>query len=142
MLKPFNQSTFDADDNAKHDAIHLFQELYNCDIRVNQDRYGIDLVGKYLDFDRELFGVEVEVKHNWQSEHFMFETVHYAARKTKFIDLYRDVFFVTVNSPRTHALVINIASLDTMKMVRKQTSETSSEWFLEIPTHLFYKYSL
>ncbi len=140
MLKPFNQATFDADDNAKHDVIKLLHPILGAQLRVNHDPYGIDLIGKY--YDGKLFGVEVEVKHNWQSEHFMFETVHYAARKTKFIDLYDDVYFVTVNSPRTHALVINIAFLDNMKMVRKQTSETTSEWFLEIPTHLFYKYSL
>ena len=136
--KEFSQSLYDDNDDAKHQIIAWLEER-GFMAWVNEDQYGIDVqalkMGKQYVF-------EVEVKHNWQSEHFMFETVHYAARKSKFIDLYDDVYFVTVNSPRTHALVINIAFLDNMKMVRKQTSETSSEWFLEIPTHLFYKYSL
>lgn len=141
MLKPFNTATFMADDNAKYQVQHWFRKTWQPrQIRTNHDKFGIDLIGRWD--DGQLFGIEVEVKHNWQSEHFMFETVHYAARKTKFIDLYQDVYFCTVNSPRTHALVINMASLNAMKMIRKQTSETSSEWFLEIPTHLFAKYTL
>lgn len=140
MLKPFDLQTYDANDDAKHDIIKMFRQNFNCTIGVNADKYGIDLVGRFN--DGTLFGVEVEVKHNWQSEHFMFESVHYAARKTKFIDAFPETYFCTVNAPRTHCLLINMQTIDSMRMVRKQTTMTTKEWFLEVATHLFDIYTL
>lgn len=132
-LKPFDQHTYATDDNAKQLVMDLFRH-WGCTIGVNADDYGIDLVGR--DPDGNVFGVEVEVKHNWHGPTFPFTTIHYAARKTKFIDSMHEMWFCTVNDDRTHCLLLSPSELDNIKLVRKQTSVTSTEWFLEFPIHL------
>lgn len=142
-LKPFDQATFNADDNAKHLIIDLFQH-WNITMKVNGDQYGIDLIGKENDTGA-FIAAEVEVKHNWRGPHFPFDTVHYAARKIKFLEIAstdRHVYFCTVNDDRTHCLILCATSIEQCKLVRKQTSVTNSEWFIEIPLHLFDTYRL
>lgn len=142
-VKPFDQATFDADDNAKHAVIDLFAH-WNVALKVNGDQYGIDLIG--VDKQTGQFcAAEVEVKHNWHGPHFPFETVHYAARKIKFLEIAnadRHVYFCTVNDDRTHCLILCATSINQCKLIRKQTSVTDSEWFIEIPLHLFDTYPL
>lgn len=131
MLKPFDPAVFAADDPVKHRVIELFRR-WNCDLRVNADEYGVDLIGK----DRatgDVFGVEVEVKHNWTGSFFPFTTVHYSARKLKFLDAFPQLHMATVNSEHTHVLILDVHTHDTARMVRKQTSVTASEWFIEFP---------
>lgn len=132
-LKPFDQQTFNDDDNAKQLVIDLFR-YWGCTIGVNADDYGIDLVGR--EKDGTVFGVEVEVKHNWHGDTFPFTTIHYSARKTKFLDALDEVWFCTVNTDRTHCALLCVSALDNIKLIRKQTSVTSSEWFMEFPIHL------
>lgn len=140
MLKPFNMQTFNDDDDAKYAVINLFRS-WNCDVRVNADDYGIDLIGRDK-ADGALFGVEVEVKHNWHGPWFPFDTVHYPARKTKFMDAMGEVYFCTVNTDRTHCLLLSVSQQTNARLVRKQSSVTSSEWFIEFPIHLFATYEL
>ena len=133
MLKPFDTDTYANNDDAKHAVIDLFR-YWGCTIGVNADDYGIDLVGR--EKDGTVFGVEVEVKHNWTGPEFPFTTIHYSARKTKLIDSMDEVWFCTVNHDRTHCALLCVSALDNIKLVRKQTSVTSTEWFLEFPIHL------
>jgi len=140
MHKPFSIDQYDQDDDAKHAVIALFL-AWNCDVRVNHDHYGIDLIGRDLQ-TREMFGVEVEVKHNWCGPTFPFDTVHYSARKMKYLYLPTQTYFCTVNTERTHCMILNLTGIEQCKLVRKQTNVTASEWFMEFPTHLFDTYKL
>lgn len=129
MKKPFDQVRYNADDAAKHKVIDLFTS-WNCDIRVNHDPYGIDLIG--VDpLTGDTFGVEVEVKHGWTGAAFPWETIHYSARKLKFIDWIPQIHIATLNAEQTHVLLLDVHQYTDARMVRKQTSVTDAEWFLE-----------
>lgn len=135
MLKPFSQTTYEADDNAKHLIVDLFRNTYGCQTWVNGDKYGIDLIGKD---NNATFGVEVEVKHEWTEEfHFPWDTVHIPARKVKFIDTHPVVYYAVVNHWRTFALITSTARFDQCKLVRKDTKHTRQEWFMAIPLELW-----
>ena len=139
MKKEFDRAAYDADDPAKHAVMSIFNS-WGYDTRINHDVYGIDLVGR----DQfGLFGVEVEVKHNWTEHfHFPFSSVHYSARKLKFLDSFPTVYFATVNHPRTHALIVSTDNFSEARLIRKHTSHTENEWFLELPIDLFHQVSL
>lgn len=129
MKKQFDQAVYDRDDPAKQLVIELFRK-WNCELRVNADEYGVDLIG----YDRGKtvrFGVEVEVKHGWTGPVFPFETIHYSARKLKFIDWLPEMHIATLNADHTHVLILDVHKYDTARMVRKQTSVTDAEWFIE-----------
>jgi hypothetical protein len=140
MFKPFDAAQYEADDNAKHQIIALFRDCYQTPLWVNGDKYGIDLVGKY---QGQPFGVEVEIKHNWtEAHHFPFETVHIAARKTKFLDAFPFVYFTVLNHDRTQVLIVDSDQMEHCKLVRKQTMHTPIEWFMEIPISRFTQFGL
>jgi hypothetical protein len=139
MKKAFDRETYDADDPAKHAVMAVFNS-WGFDTRLNHDVYGIDLVGRD---SHGLFGIEVEVKHNWTEQfHFPFSTVHYAARKLKFLDAFPTVWFATVNHHRTHALVVSTDYFSEARLIRKHTSHTNDEWFIELPIDLFHQVAL
>lgn len=129
MKKPFDKATYDRDDAAKLKVIELF-DRWGCPLRENADQYGIDLIGKDPWTD-DVFGVEVEVKHNWTGPVFPFETIHYSARKLKFVDWMPQLHIATLNTEHTHVLILDVHKYDSARMVRKQTSVTDSEWFME-----------
>lgn len=128
QFKMFDQNHYDADDNAKEQVIAW---LVTCgyEARVNPDQYGIDVLadgkGRQLAF-------EVEVKHNWKGERFPFPTLHYSARKRKFLDNEREVRFITLNNDRTHALIATNTQLAKARTVAKNTIYTQNELFIEV----------
>lgn len=95
--------------------------------KLNPDQYGIDVLAKKGD---AIYGFEVEVKHNWTGYDFPFDTVHYSARKRKFIQ--PNNYFTTVNKPRTAIFVVDYATLSTAPTVTKDTIYTRGEEFIEI----------
>lgn len=130
MKKPFDVELYDADDNAKYTIIEW---LYNNGFVawVNPDKYGIDVLATR---DGDQYGFEVEVKHNWQGEKFPFRTVHFSARKQKFIGW--NHFFTMLNDDRTCVLVVDEQALRSAEIVSKQTKYTSDELFIAVPKQL------
>lgn len=129
MTKPFDKDLYDADDSAKYLVIEWL-ERRGFVAFVNPDDYGIDILGRYNGMD---YAFEVEVKHNWRGFNFPFDTVHYSARKRKFVMAEGKTFFVTLNHERTRLLLINHNDFMAGKLVNKKTIYTDSEWFIEIP---------
>lgn len=129
-MKPFDQDLYDADDNAKHLVIEYLATL-GLQARVNPDPYGIDLLGDWFD---KAYEIEVEVKHNWSGSSFPFDTLHYSARKLKFLNAHAEVRFITLNHERTHAAIVTGEDLASCKIVEKKTKYTEAEKFLEVPT--------
>ncbi len=126
MSKPFDPGLYADDDNAKHLVIDW---LYRQDFYawVNPDQYGIDVLAvKGLDD----YGFEVEVKHNWKGDEFPFETVHFSARKQKFIA--PNHYFTMLNHDRSCVLVVDAETLANANVVSKETKYTSAEPFLEV----------
>jgi hypothetical protein len=127
--KPFDQSHYDADDSAKHLVIDWLRRR-DYDAWVNDDQYGVDVIALRGD---QQYGIEVEVKHAWSGARFPFTTLHYAARKLRFVDAAAPVHFFTINEQRTHALVVAGHHLLDSPIVVKQTIYTEHERFVSVP---------
>ena len=129
VRKPFDQSMYDSDDPAKHLVLDwLMSQGFYGDI--NPDQYGIDLVGDYSGVP---YGIEVEIKHNWKGDQFPYSTVHFSARKLKFLKTPAEVVFIMLNHERTHALTVGKKSLESAIIVTKDTIYTDNEQFIEVP---------
>lgn len=126
--KDFSQSLYDANDDAKHQVI-AWLEKRGFMAWVNDDQYGIDVqalrMGKQYVF-------EVEVKHNWGSDGFPFDSVHFPLRKDKFA-AEDNAWFVMLNRDRTQILLVSGKAFREGRVVRKATKYTDSEEFVEIP---------
>lgn len=127
MAKPFDLGLYQADDDAKFvviDWLHVNQ----FEAWVNPDQYGIDVLATkdWLDY-----GFEVEVKHNWKGEDFPFDTVHFSARKQKFIA--PNHYFTMLNDDRSLVLVVDGPTLLCSPVVSKETKYTSGEQFIAVP---------
>jgi hypothetical protein len=140
MQKPFSNAQYDADDDAKHQVAEYLTRFWAVDnVRVNPNQYGIDLIGE---IDGKPAGIEVEVKHNWSGPNFPFSTVHFSARKTKFLNEREMVYFCMVNHERTHMIAIEHGGFNESKLVKKNTKVTQGEWFIQIPLSRFETYDL
>lgn len=130
MSKPFSQSLYDRDDNAKDFVRLFFIERYHYDCWVNPDPYGIDLI---IQNDRGIFELEVEVKQSWQGRNFPYQTLHYAARKLKFAENPANVHFITLNKDWSYGLLVTGDVIATCSIIVKDTIYTKNERFIEVP---------
>lgn len=128
MIKPFSKELYDDDDSAKF-LILKWLESRGFVVFVNPDEYGIDLLGRYNNMD---YAFEVEVKHNWKGDVFPFDSVHYSARKRKFVQPDVRTYFITLNHERTRCLIVSWQDFMAGKLVEKSTIYTKNEWFVEI----------
>lgn len=126
--KPFSERLYDRDDNAKDIWIDwLNSQDYKAE--VNPDQYGIDVLASK---NGEESKFEVEVKHNWKGPRFQYGTLHYSARKKKFLGTPENTFFVTFNHERTHVLLVPGEVLANAPVIRKNTIYTQNEEFIEV----------
>lgn len=125
--KKFSHEHYSENDSAALMLIYWLR-LKGYEAIRNPDRYGIDVLSNW---DSPDTGVEVEVKHNWHGPEFPFKTIHYAARKFKFLEGNQLVRFVTFNHERSHILVVD--GKEFKKIVTKSTKYTDDESFYEIP---------
>lgn len=129
MSKPFDRSLYDSDDDAKHQVVDWFiKRGYRA--WINPDDFGIDV---RAEGNGRKLSIEVEVKHNWEGEFFQYSTLHYSSRKLKFLNSTYEVFFMTLNHERTHALIVTEEELRAGKIVNKNTIYTQNEQFIEVP---------
>ena len=129
MKKPFDVGLYQSDDNAKYDIINWLHanDFYAW---VNPDQYGIDVLA-FKDWSD--YGFEVEIKHNWKGEEFPFKTVHFSARKQKFIA--SNHYFTMLNDDRSYVLVVDGPTLLAASVVSKETKYTTDEQFIAVPIH-------
>lgn len=128
MYKQFDPKLYDADDNAKEQVIRWL-EMRGNQAWVNPDTYGIDLLCLA---GNTIYGVEVEVKHNWSGANFPFAEVHWPIRKIKFAEQGNSWFFM-LNNERTHMAVANGELLLSSPIIQKQTKYTDLESFVAVP---------
>lgn len=136
MEKKFSKSLYENNDNAKNIVIKWL-ENQNYKAEVNPDVYGIDLLAEK---NGVTYGYEVEVKHNWTTDDFPFDTIHFSARKQKYIA--ENSFFAMLNSKRNMMLVVDYDALKEAKMVAKNTIYTTNEKFIEMPVSSSTIYSI
>ena len=124
--KKFDELQYNEDDNAKYQVIdYLTSKGFKA--WVNPDQYGIDVLAEKMGLSCRF---EVEVKHNWETNNFPFDTVHFSARKLKFVE--DNTWFVMLNSPRTQSLFVSNDVLLKSPIVVKNTKYTSNERFISI----------
>ena len=138
MPKPFSKSLYARNDSAKHLVVRWLN-TQGYDAYVNPDQYGIDLLANERATGRKI-QVEVEVKHNWSGESFPFSTVHFPARKLKFVN--PKSFFIMLNTERTHILVVSGAQVCQSRTITKSTVYTATEDFMEVPVTRCWIYPL
>jgi hypothetical protein len=127
--KPFSQSLYDNDDNAKEQIVKwLNSQGWNA--WVNPDQYGIDILSTDpLGLEHKF---EVEIKHNWKGPVFKYSTLHYSERKRKFLTTPENTSFVTLNHERTHILLVPGRVLSEAPTIIKDTIYTKGEKFIEV----------
>lgn len=136
MKKPFSKALHKKNDNAKMLVI-AWLNSQGYDARVNPDKYGIDVLAKK---DGIIYRYEVEVKHNWNTDPFPFDSVHFSERKRKYVA--KNSFFVMLNSQRTKMLIVDYEVLRKARIVTKSTFYTNDEKFIEVPYEKCTTYSL
>ncbi len=136
-MKPFDPQLYERDDIAKFFVIDWLRAI-NIEAKVNPDPYGIDLLATSSNGD---YQIEVEVKQNWSGWRFPFQTLHYSARKAKFLKDGIQTRFITLNKEWTYAAVVNGESFRSAQKIKKDTIYTNNELFIEIPLNEidFYK---
>ena len=136
-LKPFDADLYAAHDPAKHDIIKWFK-TWGWKVHINPDAKGVDLIatnkkGKH-------YTIEVEVKNNWITDQFKYDTIHIAGRKQKWIN--DTAIHVTINQDRTHFVLIPPEAWKHAKTIYKNTIYTTKEKFIEIPIRYCKTYSI
>jgi len=131
MSKRFDQELYNKDDAAKFFVIDFFTERYGFNVYVNPDEYGIDLI---VENDRGTFGLEVEVKHNWRTVKFPFDSIHFAYRKIKFAKDPANVHFIMLSHNWTWALLVDGETFASSPIVIKDTIYSRNEKFIEVPS--------
>ena len=130
MIKPFDQTLYQENDDAKHQVIEWLS-AEGFEAMVNPDQYGIDILAEK---NGQQYEIEVEVKHNWVGERFPFGEVHFPARKKKFAKKSELVWFFMLNHDRSYGLIVDGVDFVNGTTVRKNTSEMDGDFFVEIPT--------
>lgn len=129
MRKKFSQSLYDRDDFAKELVIQfLIQNNFRA--WVNEDQYGIDVIAER---GNDRWEIEVEVKHNWRGKDFPYDSVHFAARKKKFVKPSKFNVFWMLNDDWSYALLIDGLQMSEAPTIVKDTIYTENEEFIAVP---------
>ena len=133
VRKKFDKDLHDKTDKlAKNKLIKL---LKNSKYKVieNEDIHGIDLL-LYDKNDKHIINCEVEIKTNWKSEEFQYDTVNFLRRKEKYCKLSLPSIFVIFSEDLTNYLVIK--DKDVLKAPLEEVKNKynySGEYFRKIP---------
>jgi hypothetical protein len=135
--KRFNLEQYQQDDPAKHQIIKWFK-TWGWKVIVNPDKTGVDLLATNKEGTH--YTIEVEVKHNWLTGAFKYETLHIAGRKRKWIN--ETAIHVTINHDLTHFILVTPETWKHAKLITKNTIHTRKETFIEIPIKHCKTYAL
>jgi len=121
--KRFDRRLFDANDpqtrkSAKKLLPPVLKEILNLSeepvLEDNPKAYGIDLL-----CEKHNLSVEVETKHGWGSGKFQWGDMHIPRRKSRYLEIEGEVFFVVFNTDRTQAGIMTKDSVAKAKVVNK-----------------------
>lgn len=126
----FDQHRYAIHDLAKHIIIDEFHAREWQNVHVNPDTYGADLIATSGRTGAK-WTIEVEVKNNWDTGRFKYDTLHISARKAKYSNPHH--LHVTINKDWTWFLIVPPSALLNAKRVTKSTIYSENELFLEIP---------
>lgn len=96
IVKPFNKELHNQYDSiGRNVVISYFLNELEIDARDNPNIYGVDLI---LYKDGTMIGfAEVEVRSNWNSDEFPYDTLNVPCRKEKLLKNNLPTFFFSIN---------------------------------------------
>lgn len=129
--KPFSRPLFDENDSKGRDTLMTYYKQRNWDIRENKDLYGPDLIATK---DNKTYYIEVEIKYNWKTDKFPFNSIQLPERKSKFKGLEYPVAFFILKPDLTKAIAFHETELTQDRLVEVPNKYIpSGEYFYQIP---------
>ena len=134
--KRFDKTLHDQYDNSGREVVkNYFSSKLNITAKDNPDLYGVDLL---LYRDNELIGyAEVEVRNNWKTNAFPYDTLNVPYRKKKLLDNDLPTFFFSVNSIKTRMFCCkaeNVLGCEVKENPNKYVK--SDEYFYKVPVNI------
>jgi len=127
--KKFSQELFNENDPKARRIVKQWLCANGKDAVDAPDPYGPDLW-----IENKGYYVEVERKHNWNSENFPFPTVNIPQRKKKYLEIYGKVYYFVLSKSYSQAIIINGEHLKEEYLHEVRNKYVSSgEYFYQIP---------
>jgi hypothetical protein len=126
----FDSHRYTVHDLAKHVIIHELEKEGWLDVHVNPDDYGPDLIAT-SSRSGNTWTIEVEVKNNWNTGIFQYRSLHISHRKARWHNDHH--MHITCNADWSAYLIVPPSALREARVVRKSTTYSQNELFLEIP---------
>ena len=131
--KRFDQSLHDQYDNPGREVVKFyFSSKLNITAKDNPNVYGVDLL---LYKNESLVGyAEVEVRNNWKTDAFPYDTLNVPYRKKKLLENELPTFFFSINHIKTRMFCCKAE--DVLKCELKENPNKyvkSDEYFYKVP---------
>lgn len=141
--KEFSQSLHDSFDDSGRQAVkdHYRMTKPHLTVTDNPNKYGVDL--QVFDGENLIGYIEVEVRTNWKTEHFPFNTLHVPERKGKLLRNDLPTKFVSINQQLTHMYSCwadTVLNAHKSKVPNKYVS--NNEYFYDVPVNKLQKTKL
>jgi hypothetical protein len=134
--KRFDQSLHDQYDNAGREVVKTyFHNRLDIDAKDNPNEYGVDLL---LYRNDKLIGyAEVEVRNNWKTDAFPYDTLNVPYRKKKLLDNDLPTFFFSVNNIRTRMFCCKAEDVLNCEIKENPNKYVKSdEYFYKVPVSI------
>ena len=133
--KKFDQSLYDQYDDAGRKIVkNYFLHKLNIIAKDNPDQYGVDLI--LYRHDKAIGYAEVEVRNNWKTDAFPYDTLNVPNRKKKLLTNDLPTFFFSINSIGTRMFCCkaeDILSCEIKENPNKYVQ--SNEYFYKVPVN-------
>ena len=120
------------DDIGKNIVISYFKNKLNIEASGNPDIYGVDVI-LYRN-NKPIGYAEVEVRNNWNSDNFPYDTLNVPCRKKKLLDNDLPTYFFSINKIQTRMFC---CTADVVLNSRIQENPNkyvkSKEYFYKVP---------
>jgi len=133
ITKKFSQNLHDQYDDAGREVVkNYFQKKLNILAEDNPNLYGVDLI---LYRDAQPIGyAEVEVRSNWKTNHFPYDTLNVPLRKKKLLDNELPTFFFSINHIKTRMFCCKAEEILNCEVKENPNKYVkSNEYFYKVP---------
>jgi hypothetical protein len=133
--KRFDQSLHDQYDNAGRQVVKsYFSSRLNIIAKDNPNVYGVDLL---LYKENRLVGyAEVEVRNNWKTDAFPYDTLNVPYRKKKLLENELPTFFFSINTLKTRMFCCKAESILECEVKENPNKYVKSdEYFYKVPVN-------
>ena len=134
--KKFDKTLHDQYDDIGREVVkNYFSSKLNITAKDNPNIYGVDLI---LYRDAEVIGyAEVEVRNNWKSDAFPYDTLNVPYRKKKLLDNDKPTFFFSVNCIKTRMFCCKAEDILACEVKENRNKYVKdNEYFYKVPVDI------